>query len=128
MASKIIAKLYSSGTSTSDAVNIFTVPRAARLVAVGVYAKGTVTGALTENCQWELSLQSASQFTQAESFNVIAGWYLVPFVATAGSQPTVEKMFGGFDIPLEAGSKVYLHRKTGSALGGAVIEVILYFV
>lgn len=128
MATKILAKLYSSGTSSADQVNVFTMPKSARLVACTIHARATVTGALTENVQWELSLQSASQFTQAESYNVITNFGLVPFVATAGSQPTLNLNLGGFDVPMAAGQKLYLHRSTGSAFGACIINITLYFV
>jgi len=127
MATKILAKLYSSGTASADQVNVFTMPRAARLVAMQVHARATVTGALSENVQWELSLQSSSQFTQAEAYNVIQNFGLVPFVATAGSQPTLNLNVGGFDVPMAAGQKLYLHRNTGSAFGACIINVVLYF-
>lgn len=127
MATVIMAKLYSSGTASADQVNVFTMPRKARLVAMQVHARGTVTGALSENAQWEVSLQSASQFTQAESYNVITNFGLVPFVATAGSQPTLNLNLGGFDIPMDAGQKLYIHRSTGSAFGACILAVTLYF-
>ncbi len=128
MSTKIMAKLYSSGTSSADQVNVFTMPKAGRLVAIQVHARATLTGALSENAQWEISLQSASQFTQAEAYNVITNFGLVPFVATAGSQPTLNLNLGGFDVPMAAGQKLYLHRSTGSAFGACIINLVLYFV
>lgn len=128
MATKLMAKLYSSGTTSADQVNVFTMPRAGRLVAMQIHARGTVTGALSENVQWEISLQSASQFTQGEALNVITNFGLVPFVATAGSQPTLNLNLGGFDVPMASGQKLYVHRSTGSAFGACIFTATLYFI
>jgi len=127
MATKILGKLYASGTASADSIATFTMPKAGRLTGIQWKLYGQVTGALSENVRYELSLQSSSQFTAAEASNVISTVELVPFVATAGSQPTANLNFGGFDIPIEAGAKIYLHRATGSALGAATVGVCMYF-
>lgn len=127
MGTKLLAKMYASGTASTDNITSFTMPRSARLVAVQWMFRGVVTGALTENVKYELSLQSTSQFTQAEALNVISTIAIVPFVATAGSQPTANLNFGGFDIAIDSGAKIYLHRATDSALGTAQISCVMYF-
>lgn len=128
MATKFSAKIYFSGVTTADAVASFVVPRSARLVAVQYEGRLTVNAAVTEYARLEVSQASASQFLQAEGQGVICSITQTAPSATAGLMQPLNIVLAGFDIPCEAGSKIYFHRYCAAAPGALFTAFNLFFV
>jgi len=127
MATKLLAKLYASGVASSDNILTYTMPRSLRLVAMQILLKGTVAAAVTEFAQFEISLASASQFTQAEAMGVIASVAVAAPSATATLVTFAQFNIGGLDLQIDAGAKIYVHRLATVPLSACLASFNFYF-
>lgn len=121
---KALVKSYASGTASTDAVIGEIVPVTGRLSAIQVCIRATVAAAATENVMFELSLQSTSQFTATSASGVIAYCGTGTPTSTGGNINFATYNLSGFDLPVQAGTKLYVHRSTTGAFSAVTIDVI----
>lgn len=128
MPTKFLSKIYASGTTSADNILTFTMPRSARLVGMFVETALTAAASLTEGLRYEISLQSSSQFTQAEAANVLATLAIPATSSSAGQQTRQQNNILGMDVQLDAGAKIYVHRIISTvAPATATVAIIFYF-
>jgi hypothetical protein len=126
--SKYISKVYATGTASADAILAFIVPKAGRLIGMQYSVRATVAAAATENVQFEVSLQSTSQFAVSDINNAILGYFGTGTpTATAGNINFATGVLGGFDVPVEAATKIYVHRSTTAAFSAATVNLLFFF-
>lgn len=121
---KAVIKSYASGVTTTDAVISEIVPVTGRLVGMQVCIRGIVASAASENVLFEFSTQSTSQFTVTSASGIIAYAGAGTTVATAGSTSVVSLNLSGFDLPVQSGSRLYVHRQNVVPFSSCVIDVV----
>lgn len=121
-------KLYLSGTGSSDAALIYTLPKPGRLIAVQYHIRATIAAAVTEYVTYELSTQSASQFSQNEAQGIIASFGAGATAATANLNVTSIQVLSGFDFTFDAGSKIYVHRLGPTPFAASLLYLNLNFI
>lgn len=124
---KLLLKAYATGVTTADAIVSTIVPQNLKLVAIIGYAQLIVSAAATENVNYEISLQSSSQFTTNDALNVIGYIGASAGVATAGLTVRNVINFVGMQIPLASGSRIYLHRQVPTAPTSSLIQLTYVF-
>lgn len=127
MQTKLLLKAYSTGVSVADAVNSTIVPQNLKLVAIIGYAQIILTAAVTENINYEISLQSSSQFTTNDALNVVGYVGVAAPGANAGQNVRTIVNFTGMEIPMASGSRIYIHRTTSVAPASSLINLTYVF-
>jgi hypothetical protein len=127
MPTKLLLKAYASGVTTADAVLSTIVPQSSRLVGIIGVAKLTCSSSASENLIYELSLQSASQFTTNDALNVIGYIHVNNTAATAGLGVSTTVNWLGMDLRMESGSRLYVHRSVSTAPSAGIIQLTYIF-
>lgn len=121
---KVVLKSYVSGTAATDAVLNPIMPVTGRLSGILATIRYTVAAAATENVLFEFSQQSTSQFVTTDAQGVIGYAGAGTTVSTAGNVGVVSIFIPAFEIPVQAGSRLYVHRSTTAAFSAVILDVV----